>query len=42
MSWFPNGIDVDFVANYFKEKFGLKDLETNFIKRGMRYPEGNI
>jgi S-adenosylmethionine decarboxylase len=37
-----NGMDVDFILNYFKEKFDLKDLETNFIKRGTKYPMKNI
>ena len=37
-----NGLDIDFVLNYFKEKFDLKDIETNFIKRGTRYPAGNV
>lgn len=33
-----NGIDVDFIVNFFKEKFELEDIEKNFIKRGTRYP----
>lgn len=37
-----NGLDVDFVINYFKEAFQLQDVEQNFIKRGMRYPKENI
>lgn len=37
-----NGMNTDFILEYFKEKFGLKDLETNFIKRGTKYPEENI
>jgi len=37
-----NGMDTDFVLKYFKEKFELKDIEQNFIKRGTRYPEKNI
>lgn len=37
-----NGMDTEFVIQYFKEKFELKDIETNFIKRGTRYPEHNI
>ena len=37
-----NGLDCDFVINYFKEKFELKEVETNFIKRGTKYPAGNI
>ncbi len=37
-----NGMDVDFVIKYLKEKFLLEDVETNFIKRGTRYPIRNI
>lgn len=37
-----NGVDVDFIANYFKKKFKLKDVERHFIKRGTRYPAKNI
>ncbi len=37
-----NELDTEFVKQYFTEVFGLKELETNFIKRGTRYPEFNI
>ncbi|MDD4409826.1 MAG: S-adenosylmethionine decarboxylase [Candidatus Pacebacteria bacterium] len=37
-----NGMDIDFISNYFVDKFELKDIETNFIKRGMKYPIENI
>ena len=37
-----NGMDNTFIVDYFTKKFELKDTETNFIKRGTRYPEGNI
>lgn len=37
-----NGMDVDFILEYFKKKFDLKDIETNFIKRGTKYPVKNI
>jgi len=37
-----NGMDCDFITNYFKDKFELKDVETNFIKRGTRYPAENM
>ena len=37
-----NGLDTEFIKNYFIEKFDLKDLETNFIKRGIKYPQRNI
>ena len=32
-----NGMNNDFIQNYFKEKFDLKDIEINFIKRGLKY-----
>lgn len=35
-------LDQNFVKNYFTEMFDLKDLETNFIKRGTRYPDSDI
>jgi S-adenosylmethionine decarboxylase len=37
-----NGMDGEYIIQYFKEKFGLKDVESNFLKRGTRYPSGNI
>lgn len=38
-----NGIiNVDLFKKYITEKFNLKDLETNFIKRGKKYPRENI
>lgn len=37
-----NGVDVDFVTDYFKKKFKLKDVEKHFIKRGLKYPEHNL
>ena len=37
-----NGMDKDFIIKYFKDQFELKDVETNFIKRGTRYPKDNI
>lgn len=37
-----NGIDCDFISSYFKEKFGLSEIETNFVKRGTKYPVENI
>lgn len=37
-----NGMDVEKVKNYFKKKFNLQDLEVNFIKRGLKYPDHNI
>ena len=37
-----NGLDVSYVVAYFRKKFGLQDIEHNFIKRGTRYPDKNI
>ncbi|MCX6785385.1 MAG: S-adenosylmethionine decarboxylase [Candidatus Komeilibacteria bacterium] len=37
-----NGMDTEFIKNYFKEKFNLQELETHFIKRGTKYPANNI
>jgi len=37
-----NGMDLGYIENYFKKRFKLKDIETNFIKRGTRYPLENI
>jgi S-adenosylmethionine decarboxylase len=37
-----NGLDTEFLINYFKNAFDLKDIEQNFIKRGTRYPKDNI
>ena len=32
-----NGMDTNFILEYFKSAFDLHDLEHNFIKRGTRY-----
>lgn len=32
-----NNMDTEFILNYFKEKFELKEIEKNFIKRGINY-----
>ncbi len=37
-----NNMDKDFIIKFFRDKFALKDVETNFIKRGTRYPANNI
>jgi S-adenosylmethionine decarboxylase len=34
-----NGIDREFIEDYFKEKFSLEELEVNFIQRGKKYPK---
>ncbi len=37
-----NGIDQEFVIDFFRKKFKLEDVETHFIKRGTRYPAQNL
>ncbi|QQR82337.1 S-adenosylmethionine decarboxylase [Candidatus Campbellbacteria bacterium] len=37
-----NGLDVDFILDFFKKKFELQEIEKNFIKRGTRYPLHDI
>ncbi len=37
-----NGLDTKTIIEYFTQKFDLKDVETNFIKRGTRFPDHNI
>ena len=37
-----NGMDNEFIKKYFIEKFDLKELEVNFIKRGLKYPAVNV
>lgn len=33
-----DGMNRKFIADYFIKKFGLKNIETNFIRRGTKYP----
>jgi S-adenosylmethionine decarboxylase len=35
-------MDKQFVMDYFKDAFGLGDMEINYIKRGTRYPEKDL
>lgn len=37
-----SGMDCEFIINYFKKTFELKEVETHFIKRGTKYPTENI
>lgn len=37
-----NGLDTQTVIDVFTTEFKLQDVETNFIKRGMKYPQNNI
>lgn len=37
-----NGLNQNHIVSYFKEKFGLQEVEMHFLKRGTRYPACNI
>lgn len=37
-----NGLDQQEVKQFFRDTFGIKEEEVNFIKRGTRYPVENI
>jgi S-adenosylmethionine decarboxylase len=37
-----NGLDQKTIIDYFTETFKLTNVETNFIKRGTRYPSENV
>lgn len=37
-----NDLVLEKVKNYFIETFKLEDVETNFLKRGTRYPRHNF
>lgn len=37
-----NGLDVDAIKVFFRSRFQIGDEEVNFIRRGTRYPAGNI
>ena len=37
-----NGLNTEYVIKYLKDIFKLKDVETNFVKRGTRYPQRNL
>lgn len=37
-----SGMDLKLITDYFTETFKLTDIETNFIKRGTRYPVDNL
>jgi len=36
-----NGMDTNFILEYFKSQFDLQDIEHNFIKRGKKYGTSN-
>ncbi len=37
-----NGMNLAQIKGFFQKKFELGDIETNFIKRGTRYPTEDI
>ncbi len=37
-----NGLNTELIISYFKKSFALSDIETNFLKRGTRYPTKNV
>lgn len=37
-----SGIDTKRITAYLTEKFGLRDIEQHFVKRGRRYPKKNL
>ena len=37
-----NGLKTEKIVRYFKKTFKLKGIETNFLKRGLKYPAKNI
>ena len=37
-----NGLNPEFISDFFKKKFQLEEVEMNFIKRGEKYPERNL
>ncbi len=37
-----NGMETQVILDFFEKAFNLKKIETNFLKRGLEYPEQNI
>lgn len=37
-----NGVDEMAIIDFFKSKFKLEEVETHFIKRGLKYPAYNL
>lgn len=35
-------LDKDLIINFFKEKFELQDVETNYVIRGTKFPVCNL
>jgi len=36
-----NGLNCEYIVSYIKERFYLKTVETNFVRRGVQYPDHN-
>jgi S-adenosylmethionine decarboxylase len=37
-----NIMEKEFIVDYFKKVFDLKDVEVNFLKRGTRFPVSDL
>jgi S-adenosylmethionine decarboxylase len=37
-----NGLEVETIKRFFRDRFKIVDEEVNFLKRGTRYPARNI
>ncbi len=37
-----NGMDLKAIEGFLVSQFGLEETETNFLKRGLRYPAHNL
>jgi S-adenosylmethionine decarboxylase len=37
-----NGMDVHSIKAFLTERFALQDVETHFLRRGLRYPTHNL
>ena len=34
-----NGMETELILKFFEEAFDLKEVEQNFVRRGLRYPK---
>lgn len=37
-----NGMDVEYIKNYFISRFKLENIESHLVERGTKYPGKNI
>lgn len=37
-----NGMDNQYIAEYFKQAFELQEMEINFVERGKKYPMESV